>query len=189
MESLDKFIQDAIKTESKIDKIEVHENFLKGIISILINAGSILDQIKKNAFYGKKYNVDNLMLHIASINESLNTINVINVNEISISKNTLDINTRLFHAIVGISTESTELLEALDFSDNEMDNINIAEELGDIDWYKAIAVDELNISWEVILDTVIAKLKKRYPTKFTSEDAINRDLETERKTLEKKISN
>jgi hypothetical protein len=64
-------------------------------------------------------------------------------------------------------------------------NINIAEEFGDIDWYKAIGVDELNINWVTILDTVISKLKTRYPDAFTSEDAINRDLDKERKVLDK----
>ena len=42
-----------------------------------------------------------------------------------------------------------------------------------------------NIDFEAILDTNIAKLKARYGDKFTSERAINRDLETERNILSK----
>ena len=82
----------------------------------------------------------------------------------------MSINPRIFHAIVGISTESTELLEALDFSGKELDNVNICEEFGDLDWYKAIGCDEFNISWDTILNTVIAKLKARYPENFTSKE-------------------
>ena len=96
----------------------------------------------------------------------------------------MSINPRIFHAIVGISTESTELLEALDFSGKELDNVNICEEFGDLDWYKAIGCDEFNISWDTILNTVIAKLKARYPENFTSKDAINRDLDKEREILD-----
>lgn len=44
------------------------------------------------------------------------------------------------------------------------------------DWY---------ISVEAVLDTNIAKLKVRYPDKYTDDKAINRDLLSERKELEK----
>jgi hypothetical protein len=42
-----------------------------------------------------------------------------------------------------------------------------------------------NIEISVILDTNIEKLKARYGEKFSSTKAINRDLEKERKILEK----
>ena len=42
-----------------------------------------------------------------------------------------------------------------------------------------------NINVEEILDTNIAKLKSRYGDKFSSDKAINRDLQTERAILEK----
>lgn len=43
-----------------------------------------------------------------------------------------------------------------------------------------------NISIEDVFQRNISKLEKRYPEKFTSENAINRNLELERKTLEEK---
>lgn len=182
---LEQFVKDAIKTESKIDCVEVNEELLKRTITILINAGNILDQIKKQVFYNKPYDVADLTARAAVINiESLHLSNIDKYNNVN-DKTKFEINPRIFHSIVGISTEATELLEALDVDGNNMDNINIAEEFGDIDWYKAIGVDELDIEWVTILDTVISKLKARYPNAFTSEDAINRDLDKERKVLDK----
>ena len=58
------------------------------------------------------------------------------------------------------------------------------KEFGDIDWYKAIAFDAWNVDPESPLNAVINKLKLRYPEKFTSSAAINRDLSKERETLE-----
>lgn len=47
--------------------------------------------------------------------------------------------------------------------------------------------DEYGIDLETILENNIAKLKIRFPDKFTEENAINRNLEQERKQLEKNI--
>jgi len=188
MSHLEQFVIDAIKTESKIDSIVVNEKLLLETISVLVHAGNILDQIKKNVFYGKPYNVEDFLQHNVSLGYAIRELSGIPLCDIDDDKKTLNINPRIFHSIVGIATESTELLEALDISGENMDNINIAEEFGDIDWYKAIGVDELNINWVTILDTVIAKLKSRYPDKFTSADAIERNLEAERAILNKMVN-
>ena len=42
-----------------------------------------------------------------------------------------------------------------------------------------------NFDLEEILQTNIDKLRVRFPEKFTKENALNRNLEQERKTLEK----
>lgn len=95
---------------------------------------------------------------------------------------------RLNHAAMGMVTEAGEFLDVLKkhiYYGKTIDKVNLAEEIGDLCWYMAIACDELHVDLEDIMETNIAKLKARYPNKFTSEDAINRDLETERKILEK----
>jgi NTP pyrophosphatase (non-canonical NTP hydrolase) len=95
---------------------------------------------------------------------------------------------RLNHAAMGMVTEAAEFLDVLKkhiYYGKTIDKVNLAEEIGDLCWYMAIACDELHVDLEDIMETNIAKLKARYPNKFTSEDAINRDLETERKILEK----
>lgn len=181
---LDLFVEDALKTENRIKKVKVNKDLFNELRLILIAAGSMLDQIKKNTFYDKPFNIDDLARNTYTLNNAINRLSHLDINNVTEEVTDFPINPRIFHSIVGIQTESTELLEALDITQKELDNINIAEEFGDLDWYKAIGVDELGISWDTVLETVIAKLKARYPNKFTSEDAINRNLDKEREILD-----
>ena len=52
-------------------------------------------------------------------------------------------------------------------------------------WYCAIALDELDGDFDEVMKTNIAKLSARYPDKFTEHNAEVRDLDKERKILEK----
>lgn len=93
---------------------------------------------------------------------------------------------RLMHGAVGLATESGEILDALKkfaFYNKPLDRVNIIEELGDIMWYCAILADELGVTFEEIMDKNIRKLKKRYPEKFDTELAVERNLEEERRAL------
>lgn len=97
----------------------------------------------------------------------------------------------LLHAVIGISTESGELLDAFKkhlIYGKELDLVNVAEEIGDLMWYVSIVTRYLNsledISLQDILNKNISKLKARYPEKFTEEKALNRDLDKEREVLE-----
>jgi len=94
---------------------------------------------------------------------------------------------RLLHAGIGLSTEAGEFLDALKkhiFYGKELDRVNLAEEMGDMFWYLAIACDELGVEFESLMERNIAKLKARYGEKFTEERAEKRDLNTEREILE-----
>lgn len=98
---------------------------------------------------------------------------------------------RLLHAATGMVDEAAEFLAAIRkyiFYNKEIDLINIKEELGDSNWFQAIAHDEIGSTFEEIMILVVQKLKRRYNEKsFSSENAINRDLSSERNELEKKI--
>lgn len=97
-------------------------------------------------------------------------------------------NVRLLHACMGASTEAGEMLDAMKkhlYYGKSLDLVNLKEEIGDCLWYLSIAIDVLGTTYEEIMETNIAKLKARYPNKFTSEDAINRNLEVERTILER----
>lgn len=94
---------------------------------------------------------------------------------------------RILHASMGLVTEAAEIMDALKkfiFYGKELDIVNLKEELGDSDWYKAIVIDELGSSQEEIWQMVINKLKTRYGDKFNEESALNRKLDIERQTLE-----
>lgn len=100
---------------------------------------------------------------------------------------------RGLHSAAGLVTEAGELMDAFKkhiFYGKPLDFTNVKEELGDLCWYISLMIDVLrkegvDTSWEDIMERNIAKLRARYGEKFSSERAINRDLETERKILEK----
>ena len=97
------------------------------------------------------------------------------------------ININVLHGAIGCCTEAGELLDAVKkamFYGKPLDSVNLKEEIGDLFWYIALICDELGVSFEEIFQMNIAKLAKRYPEKFTCEDALNRDLEEEREVLE-----
>jgi NTP pyrophosphatase (non-canonical NTP hydrolase) len=106
----------------------------------------------------------------------------------AISRRFDDVDTiRLCHAMIGLCTEAGEFQDAVKkslFYGKTLDRTNLAEELGDIMWYVAIACDTLGVNLEDVMEKNIAKLKARYGDKFTEQAALNRDLETERKILE-----
>jgi len=185
MES-NEFITNAVRTESKVDNFLTFKGTFLDALTIFICAGNILDMYKKNMFYGKEID-SNKMKEITS-KISLMAKNLSDDIDVEVWPDDLNtrVNSRIFHALVGIMTESAELGEALDayIIGRDIDLVNVFEEIGDLEWYKAILFDETGKDWGEVRDTVINKLKKRYPDKFTSENAINRDLQAERAILE-----
>lgn len=94
---------------------------------------------------------------------------------------------RLLHAALGMQTETAEFSDALKkaiFYGKPLDVVNLCEELGDLFWYMAIAVDELKTTFTKEQTRVIKKLELRYPDKFSEDKAENRNLEAERALLE-----
>jgi NTP pyrophosphatase (non-canonical NTP hydrolase) len=91
------------------------------------------------------------------------------------------------HMAMGMVTEAGELIDVYKKNlayKKEIDYVNLKEELGDILWYIANLCNINDWDIEDVLEININKLKVRYPEKFTQENAINRNLEEERKTLE-----
>jgi len=94
---------------------------------------------------------------------------------------------RLVHAQMGMQTETAEFTDALKkslFYGQPLDIVNLKEELGDLMWYMAIAMDELGTNFELESTRVINKLQSRYPEKFDNTLAKNRNLKAERVILE-----
>lgn len=93
----------------------------------------------------------------------------------------------LMHAGIGMATEGGEFLDAVKkhiFYGAELDKVNLAEEVGDMLWYCALACSALGVDMAEVMHTNINKLKKRYPHQFNLQAAIDRDLEGEREILE-----
>ncbi len=96
------------------------------------------------------------------------------------------INLDSLHAVIGISTESGELVDAFKkhiFYGKELDVVNIKEEIGDLMWYVALLCNANDFNFYEILENNIKKLQARYPEGFKNKDATERDLQKERKIL------
>lgn len=94
---------------------------------------------------------------------------------------------RILHAGMGLVTEAGEFMDMLKkhiLYGKPLDYVNLQEELGDSQWYVALALDEMRATFKDIREKNIAKLRARYPNRFTEHDALNRDLDKERKILE-----
>ena len=94
---------------------------------------------------------------------------------------------RILHGAIGTATESGELLDAIKkhlYYGKEFDKPNIVEEVGDIIWYCGLIMAVFGMTLEDAMFVNARKLRTRYPDKFTSEKALNRDLEKEREIFE-----
>lgn len=93
---------------------------------------------------------------------------------------------RLIHASMGMSGETGEIMDTIKKSlmyGKPIDVQNLKEECGDVLWYMAIMLDELDCSFEEIMEQNVAKLRKRYPKGFTEKDAIARADKNENTTI------
>ena len=98
-----------------------------------------------------------------------------------------NVDRRLLHGIIGVSTEAGELLDIIKkalFYGKPIDLINVKEECGDLLWYISLIIKAVDGDYESIMSTNIKKLQTRYPEKFNTEKALNRNLVEERKILE-----
>lgn len=94
---------------------------------------------------------------------------------------------RAIHAHLGLVSEAGEIADALKkhiIYSKELDLINVMEEVGDSAWYSALLLAAIKKGFEEALEKNIAKLKKRFGDKFTTDAATKRDLDAERKILE-----
>lgn len=97
--------------------------------------------------------------------------------------------TQLIHASIGLSGEVGEFCTALQrvyFYGKEVDLTNLKEELGDMLWYIAEACEALDYNMEDVMAANIAKLRQRYPHKYTDWHAAeeNRDRVAEAKAID-----
>lgn len=185
------FTSNALRTESKPESLALHKGGTLRMLELLVIAATVADTCKRAIFYGKPLDSDKLLGQLYNLERVCLTLRgVVQDGRMANPEgHPVDLhqpNLRLLHASIGIFGEAGEMLEALiaQMTTGELDTVNFGEELGDVDWYKAIAHDEIGIPEEQIRAAVIAKLKARFGDKFTSDAAHNRDLDAERAILE-----
>ena len=171
--------ENAMRTLSRSfhgDKVALNET-MAALLQFAF-AAERLDTLKKALFYGKGLNERPAVLPELALSAQSPAW--------SFEEETL------IHAIIGIATESGELVDALCkvLSDRKADGfatidfVNVAEEGGDVLWYMAALAKATGCDIEKMMEINIAKLKARYPDKFTETAAIDRNITAERDILE-----
>ena len=136
----------------------VSANTLLDAIAGVQAVSPAIDNIKKALFYGK-------------VNDDLEFAKRV------AEPRDYNVDVDLIHAVLGIYTEAAELLELLGFqlAGEDVDRSKYLNEAGDGLWYNALLFKHLETNFEEVGELNIAKLRKRFPVKFTSELAVNRD--------------
>lgn len=83
----------------------------------------------------------------------------------------------LLNGVMGLCGESGECIDLVKkarFQGHELDAEKLAEELGDVAWYLAVAAHGLGIPLSAILEGNVEKLMKRYPGGFDKARSMNR---------------
>jgi len=167
------YINEALRTESvdgAVTRLHTVEPSISHMLKVAVECETTIDNIKKYVYYGKETPAISPFI-------TMHPYNLYATEE----------NIRLLHAGLGLLTEAAEFLIPVLNSiatGEPVDKVNLKEELGDAQWYQAIACDVLNTDFATIQSVNIAKLKARYPEKFSADKAIHRDLIAEREILE-----
>jgi NTP pyrophosphatase (non-canonical NTP hydrolase) len=141
--------------------------------------GSTMDATKRMLFYKDKNIQPRIDATTSKLAEMYKTINA---KEHSIPQDKIN----LLHAALGLASEAGEIMEEVINSileNREINKLNMREEGGDIMWYTALMLDETGQTFESVGGYNIAKLAVRYPDKFKLEDAVNRNLDEEKRAL------
>lgn len=101
----------------------------------------------------------------------------------------------LFHAVLGLVTESIEMFDRFfidlgnkDASDlSRFDHNNWLEERGDLEFYAEMADHALNFEKLQVIKANIDKLMKRYPNGFSQDRAVHRDTAAEKQVLDEHL--
>lgn len=167
---------------------QVGIDLLRYLIERLVNTGDDLDIAKKILFYGK--NGVGWLHHdlMEGVEHPIFASGRVLPDMVDTMPALSDRDIDMLHAMIGVTTEAIELLQntisILNGRSAVKDYSNIVEEMGDIYWYLAVLQKVTGISEEKVKNKNIMKLRARYPEKFTSEDALNRDLDKEKDALD-----
>jgi hypothetical protein len=185
--------RDALQTESIPDDLLTNAgqaDALKAMLRAAVHYGRFADKLKKHLFYKREMDINAIVEHldIGRFDGLWGSAEFPN-SDLDFDKINLDRRkVRLLHAFLGIFSELEEMAGPLFkhvFEGETLDEVNMSEEGGDIDWYVAIWQGALGFLRSVAMKRNIAKLAKRYPGNvFTTQRAVERDLDAERDILE-----
>jgi len=200
------YTDQAVQTESRPSHIAFGTVGLHAVLSLAILSTKIADIAKRKIYYGTAMNPEEVSAILQSVgataqflfshNQAGQLDNPLDVDALPsdaqvpvgiLRAKLANVNPRILHAGLGLFTESGEALELIlkALETGAFDTVGWGEEVGgDIGWYQATGMDAAGLSIDDAREKNIAKLRKRYPDKFTAYDAENRDLAGERAILE-----
>lgn len=156
---------------------------LWAVSTVMQDVGDALDNLKKNIFYGRPVARPEVWEALMDSQQTeVEKYENVQVNRVQADPTKID----LIHGIIGVATESAELLAQLNkiLETGEYDAVNILEEVGDKFWYQALILHRLA---KTVLDAMgvnIHKLAERFPDGYSDLAANNRNLDNERALLE-----
>ena len=188
----------AVRTESLVEDPKLtpdNYQILLDTFRAYNNVVEVLDLFKKHIFYGKELDLRAVRGYASDAREWMFDVGMTTAEalvkedqgEVITASKSVAEDPRVFHAILGTITEHGELGIALleQLEGKELDLVNVCEELGDSDWYKALFFEATGIDWETVQAMIIKKLEVRYADKiFDAEESLDRNLEEERELLE-----
>lgn len=148
-------------------------------LGVLTEIGEFLDPIKKNMAYGKELDYVNLGEELADMAWYIaNEARMLGIE----LKDTTKIESRHLLKYLDECLQSISILAER--------YLQIKENRSELDYLHSfylleLSANYLNLNFNKLLDNNIDKLRKRFPEKFSAERALNRNLEEERKELEK----
>lgn len=179
----------ALGTEKPLPEIVGDKEVLVGALKVCIATSALADLMKKVVIYGKEVDIDEIVEKTRGIERAIDGFDSALFRDLpeDYDGETIAVNPRLLHAFLGLFGEAGELLEPLvgQIDGETIDGVNIAEEVGDCQWYMALGLDEIQTTMAEVLTKNNAKLALRYGGgKFTLEKSEARDKTAERKLLE-----
>lgn len=162
------------------------------LFGISTEIGELTDVFKKHMAYNREIDwvnveeeIGDLMFYIASFARIVG-INLEKITKVSKKLAGFDTNELLFKMTFDVG-DLMWIFENHVFHDKKIEDwIPVTENIGDLMACIIAFCGENELDFQQIILTNVKKLETRYPEKFTSYHANNRDLEKERKILENK---
>jgi hypothetical protein len=192
------YIKESAKTNNTdtngiISRLSENDRLLK-LLSVLADYSILCEQLdvfKKAIFYGKAQALE----AVDKIETPMFTSQLEHHFKSSLETAGFDY-VNLLHGILGLATETGELVDAFAqplSEGRDFDFVNIGEEVGDAQWYEARILETVKKTFEQVqmanLKKLLDKEAGRYKSgEFSSSEAIDRDVATERTNLEANLT-
>lgn len=196
--NFEEFKKAALSTEKVPETLRFSLHGTACLLAAGVMMAKLADQMKKTMIYGKEFDEGQYRDNINKLRRQLDLM-LSQAHRVATPEDTetelFKPNLRVLHGAIGMFGEAGEVLEAViaEMKTGELDSVNVAEELGDSDWYKVVILDEICISEEESRTAVIEKLTNkatgRYKNGFSEGAALAlRDTVAERVLLEDSLA-